>query len=310
MKPLTWQSRSGVVALACVLLLLPFASRVRALDKQGSAHGGGVGGEDTGVHVSGSLMLGTALYNPSYAARPDNSGIALMRYAAHFDLDLIGRRLSIPVDVNLFSDRESRAVKKLSPSELDIISGLTSTWSVGPGAVELGSRVEHDRAVDRHGTSQTYVDARARYLYSLSALVPGLSGVLREGDISGWATLGWFAYNPSYFARPDNTGVALLRYAYHVELSMYRDLVSLGVDTTFFTDKRARDPLRPSELDLTPELIVHLHAFEVHLAYERDMSIDHPGLVQHFLYALAVWSFTGLSHNPAPFEQRGQVASP
>ncbi|MDB4976273.1 MAG: hypothetical protein JWN48_4614 [Myxococcaceae bacterium] len=305
-------SLAASVALVSIVLSVSmlWPTLGRALDKQGSAHGGGVGGDDEGVNVSGSLILGTAMYNPSYAARPDNSGIALMRYAAHLDVDLIGRRLSIPIDLNLFSDRQRSGAKKLSPSELDMISGVSSTWSAGPGAVEFGSRVEHDRSIDRAGKSQTYIDARARYLYSVAALLPGLRGALHGGDVSGWATLGWFAYNPSYFARPDNTGAALLRYAYHVELSMFDDLVSLGVDTTFFTDKHAKDPVRPSELDLTPELIVHLHAFEVHVAYERDMSIDRPGLVQQFVYALAVWSFVGLQHNKEPFEARGQVASP
>ena len=296
--------------LACVASLLAPGSSARALDKQGSAHGGGIAGAESGVAVSGSVVLGAALYNPSYAARPDNTGIALMRYAAHVDLDLIGQRLSIPFDVNLFSDRERSGARKLSATELDLISGVSSTWPVGPGAVELGSRVEHDRPLDRAGATQTYVDTRARYLYSLAALVPDVSRVLRGGDLSGWFTLGWFAYNPSYFARPDNTGRALFRYAFHTELSLLDDLVSLGVDTTFFTDKHAGDPVRPSELDLTPELILHLHAFEVHVAYERDMSIDHAGLVQQFVYALAVWSFSGLSHNRTPFETRGQVLSP
>ena len=46
-----------------------------------------------------------SLYNPTYAARPDNTGLALFRYAAHFDFDLIGRRLSIPLDLNMFTDR-------------------------------------------------------------------------------------------------------------------------------------------------------------------------------------------------------------
>lgn len=302
--------RFSISLFGCLLALLALRASARALDKQGSAHGGGVAGAESGVSVSGSLVLGAALYNPSYAARPDNSGIALMRYAAHVDLDLIGQRLSIPFDVNLFSDRERSAARKLSASELDLISGLSSTWNVGAGGLEFGSRVEHDRPVDRAGATQTYVDTRARYLYSLAALVPELARVLRDGDLSGWFTLGWFAYNPSYFARPDNTGRALLRYAFHTELSVLSDLVSLGVDTTFFTDRHAHDPVRPSELDLTPELIVHLDAFEVHVAYERDMSIDRAGLVQQFVYALAVWSFSGLSPVSTPFETRGQVLSP
>jgi hypothetical protein len=31
--------------------------------------------------------------------------------------------------------------------------------------------------------------------------------------------------------------------------------------------------------------------FEVHVAYELDMSVDRGGLVQHFVYINAAWSF-------------------
>jgi hypothetical protein len=281
------------------------AASGHALDKQGSAHGGDVAGAERGVGFSGSLILGSALYNPSYAARPDNSGLALMRYAAHFDLDLIGRRLSVPLDVNMFTDREADGGKVLAPSEFDVISGVTSTWPVLGGALEAGARFEHDRPVGRGGASQTYVDARGRYLYSFAPWFPGLAPALWNGDVNGWATLGVFAYNPTYFARPDNTGRALMRYGYHVELSVLDDLVSLGLDFTSFTDRRARRPLRPSELDFTPELIFHFAAYEVHVAYERDLPLDRGGLVQQFVYALVAWSFEGVAPHTEALGHRG-----
>lgn len=289
--------RSLPIAFALLAALPSFhALPARALDKQGSAHGGSLEGATSGFAISGNFMLGASLYNPTYAARPDNSGLALMRYAAHGDLDLIGRRLSIPLDLNLFTDRERDGGEKLAPSELDIITGLSSTWALGPGALELGSRVEHDRPIDRAGAKQTYVDARARYLFSAASLAPGLTRALAGGDLGGWLTLGWFAYNPNYFARPNNTGRALLRYAAHLSVSTLDGLVALGLDATFFTDRTADNPVRPSELDLTPEVVLHLGDFEVHLAYERDMQIDRdrrsPRLTQHFVYMVASWSFS------------------
>jgi hypothetical protein len=271
-----------------------FAHAASAIDKQGSAHGGEVGGESTGFGLSGSLMVGVSVYNQTYAARPDNTGLALMRYAGHADVDLIGRRLSIPVDVNMFSDRTQQGGKKLRPSELDVIAGLTSTWGVGPGALELGTRFENDRPLDVSGSSQSYVDARARYLFSLAAVVPALRPALHEGDLRGWGTLGWFVYNPSYYARPDNTGKALFRYALHLELSGLGDQLAFGVDATMFTDRQAPSVLRPSELDLAPELILRRGDFELHLAYERDMPLDRGGLVQQFVYLLGAWGFTAL----------------
>lgn len=272
------------------------AAPAHALDKQGSAHGGAAAGAQTGVGVTGSVMLGLSPYNPSYAARPDNSGLALMRYAGHLDVDLIGRRLSVPVDVNMFSDRERGGGRALLPSEVDVIAGVTSTWDVARGAVEAGARVEHDRPADGDGTSQTYGDARVRYLFSLAALAPGAATALRDGDLRAYATAGWFAVNRSYFARPNNSGLALFRYALHAELSLFAHHLAVGADATFFTDRHAASVVRPSELDFTPELIVCGGRFEVHLAYERDMPIDGGDpthKVQQFVYVLAGWSFGG-----------------
>jgi hypothetical protein len=269
-----------------------------------------VEGATSGFGVSGSLMTGVAVYNPTYAARPDNTGRALMRYAGHADIDLVGRRLSIPLDVNLFTDRDRAGAREFAPTELDLIGGVTSTWGLGPTALELGTRVEHDRPVDRDGASQTYVDARARLLASAGAIWPGLRDALRNGDVGGTVTLGWFAHNPSYFARPDNTGRALLRYAARGQISVLDGLVAFGLDATMFTDREASNPLRPSELDLTPEIIFHRRAFELHVAYERDMPLDRGGLVQQFVYVLGVWSFSLLDPAPAPPAQPAPPGQP
>jgi hypothetical protein len=295
---------------ALVVGLCLCARSAQALDKQGSAHAGAVEAEGEGFNVSGALTFGSAVINPSYAARPDNTGKALFRYAAHADVDLLGRRLSIPLDVNLFTDRERRGPAVLAPTELDLIGGITSTWNAGPGALEIGTRVERDMPVDRGGFSQTYVDARARYLYSAAAVAPAVGRALADGDLSGHVTLGAFAYNPTYAARPDNTGLALLRYAARSELSVWRDVYSIAVDTTFFTDRRASSVLAPSELDLTYEVILRTAPWELHLAYERDMPLDRGGLVQSFVYALVVWGFDLRRPEPAPLLNRGAIPSP
>lgn len=255
-----------------------------------------MGGSGSGFGVSGAAGLGVSLYNPSYAARPNNTGHALMRYLAHWDIDLVGEKLSIPLDLNMFSDRDRHGALVLSPTELDVIEGLTSTWELGTGAVEFGARGEIDAPLDTLGGSysQGYVDVRTRYLFSLAQVSPSVRSSLGGGDVSGWATLGVFAFNPTYAARPDNSGNALLRYALHVETSFLDDHMAIGVDGTTFTDRQT-NVVRPSELDFTPELIGRLDPFEVHLAYERDMPIDglgsDPGYVQSFVYLLGLWSF-------------------
>lgn len=281
-------------ALSCAFAGTCLALPAHALDKQGSAHGGQVNASESGFGVSGSVGLGVSLYNPTYAARPDNTGLALMRYLGHADVDLIGERLSIPLDVNVFSDRDRRGALIFAPTEVDVIGGLTSTWALGPGAVEFGARGELDSPVDEGSYRQGYLDARARYLFSVAQMATGLDRALGGGDIAGWATLGVFAWNPTYAARPDNSGNALLRYAVHVEASFLDQHVAVGVDGTTFTDRRT-NAVRPCELDFTPELIGRLDPFELHLAYERDMPLDDlgttPGYVQSLLYVLAMWSF-------------------
>jgi hypothetical protein len=139
--------------------------------------------------------------------------------------------------------------------------------------------------------------------------------------VSGWFTLGWFAYNPSYAARPDNSGLALLRYVVHTEISFFDDLVSIGFDATMFTDRKT-NAIKPSELDFTPELIVHVDPFEAHLAYEQDLPLDRTaadeadveaknrGMRQRFVYVLGVWNFDLVHEKAKPLEERGHIVSP
>lgn len=281
------------------VLVTCFPGTARALDKQGSAHGGDVAGHDSGFAVTGAASFGFSPYNPTYAARPDATGHTLLRAALHLDVDLIGRLLSIPLDVNVFSDRDRRGASKLLPTELDLIGGVTSTWALGPGALELGLRGEHDRPIDRGTYTQSYVDFRSRYLFSLKPVVSGLESSLGRGDVLGYVTLGAFLINPTYAARPDNSGLALFRYVAHVETWMWNTHIGLGLDATFFTDRQA-SLLGPSELDFTPELIGRWEPFEIHLAYERDMPLDRGGLVQHFVYVLGVWAFEAVAHDEVP----------
>jgi hypothetical protein len=237
------------------------------------------------------LSFGVAVYNPSYAARPDNTGLALLRLAPHVDFDIIGRHLSVPLDINLFSDRERSGGKKLLPSEFDVISGLTSTWALGAAtALEFGVRGERDMPVDRSGFSQSYADVRARLLYSLEPAWPALGRALGQGNLSGAATLGWFAYNPSYAARPDNTGRALLRYGLSINLDAFEHHLGVGVDFVSFSD-RTTNGLTPTELDFTPSLAYHAGLAHFQLAYERDMPLDRSGLVQQFVIASASVDF-------------------
>jgi hypothetical protein len=316
------QARCSTICALAFLATILTPNEARALDKQGSAHGGGVEGPTSGFAMSGSVAAGVSLYNPTYAARPNNTGLTLLRVAGHLDIDVIGRRLSIPLDVNLFTDRTARpGARFLVPSEIDVISGLTSTWKLGPGAIEGGARIEHDRGLDGGGNAhtstsaneQTYADVRARYLMSLAAIAPDAARRLADGDVSGWLTAGWFAVNRAYFARPDNTGLALFRYSAHVELAVWEKRLAVVLDTTMFTDRRSTNIVRPSELDLTAGVVVRpfgRDGAELHVAYERDMPADRGGLVQQLAYVLGVVPFDILSSSvPASEVEREREES-
>jgi hypothetical protein len=286
----------------CLILVLAASAPVLALDKQGAAHGGDVEGPSKGQEIGGSLLVGVALYNPSYAARPDNTGLALLRVAPHMDFDLIGHRLSIPLDVNLFTDRQLDGAQKLIPTELDVITGLTSTWGLfKAGAIELGARYERDMPIYKGSDlTQSYADARAKLLLGLTDMHPGIKSFFEGNALNASFTLGYFAYNPTYAARPDNTGRALLRYAAHLDMFVPETYLGLYLDTTFFSDKHADHKARPSELDLTVGVALRLSPFELSIAFETDMPLDEGSYTQQMLFFYASWSFTAFSTQEEP----------
>ena len=55
----------------------------------------------------GLCRIGWLFHNQEYFARPDNTGRALFRYVAHFDLDLYKQKFVLFGDVNMFTDREA-----------------------------------------------------------------------------------------------------------------------------------------------------------------------------------------------------------
>ena len=175
-----------------LVLALP-ATTARALDKQGAAHRGGAGAAASAalVGMSGQVFGGLMPYNPTYAATPDNRGHALVRAGGHVDVDLPHLHVFVPLDLNVFTDRDRGGARRLAPSEVDLIGGVATMTALPGGSGELGARVEWDRAADGGSAAQHYADLRARYMLA----TPG-------GLLSGWAALGWFFWNPSLLRAP------------------------------------------------------------------------------------------------------------
>lgn len=273
----------ALVALASLCIGAPAA----ALNKQGMsapadavAHAG-----PAWINLSGYLFGGAMVYNPSYAARPDNSGRALTRWGAHVDVDLLDRRLTLSYDANVFSDAD--ADSRLRPSEHDHIVGLLARWR----SLELGTHYEIDSPADRPGMSQSYVDAHARWYWDLGAAWPALREKLPRQNVYGFFTIAGFLFNETYAARPDLSGLALLRAVAHVEIDLYRPYVTLSVDLNFFTDRQVNYGLVPSELDTTVGVVVHLGDFDIAVMAENDRPIDRGGLQQSYVSTILSYRF-------------------
>ena len=57
--------------------------------------------------VRGYLLSGAFMSNPSFAARPDNSGLVGLRHMIHLETDLYKENLQFYTDQNFFSDRQA-----------------------------------------------------------------------------------------------------------------------------------------------------------------------------------------------------------
>jgi hypothetical protein len=255
------------------------------------------------------VFAGVFLFNPSYAARPNNTGIVLFRYGLHLDADLYHRWLSLSYDLNVFTDRTDGAVNPIAPTEHDHIVGLLSTIPL-PRHLELTLAVHYEadrpgfeatgpirrilpdcgpgrsQVCYQAGYSQSYLDAYARLQYT-------------HPRISVFAAFGGFLWNETYAARPDNSGLAFLRYVLHAEIPLLKNLV-YRLDLNFFTDRQDGWVI-PTELDVTSELAMRLGAFELKLVGEADLPLrsypggpnppTQPGLRQEYLALMGSWSF-------------------
>ena len=226
--------------------------------------------------IQGYLLSSAFIYNPTFAARPDNTGLVGMRYMVHLETDLYKEYLQFYTDQNFFSDRQNGWIIL---SEWDTVTALTGTIN------NWGWRLQYERdaPLDRSGLIQAYADALATYRPADARSLSWWRSAFPEQNLTVYAGGGWLFYNHNYFARPDNTGRALFRYVAHADLDLYRNRVVLFVDGNFFTDRSAANVLRPSEFDLVMGLAVRYQDMELALIHERDMPLDGGGLVQRYV---------------------------
>ncbi len=225
----------------------------------------------------GYLLVAPFVSNPTFAARPDNTGLVGMRYMAHVEVDLYKQYLTFYTDQNFFSDRKNGWIELSEWDMTYALTGLIDRW---------GWRIQYERdaPLDKSGLKQVYADAMATGNLHAAEDFSWWRKYFPNQNLNAYAGFGWLFHNSNYFARPDNTGRALFRYVAHADIDLYKNKVVLYGDTNFFTDRELSNKLKPTELDWIVGLAFRFQDdYEVSVYREQDLSLDKPGsLIQEY----------------------------
>jgi hypothetical protein len=224
--------------------------------------------------VQFSAIVSDFVHNTSFTARPDNTGLVKHRYLGHLELTPQWSPVSLIIDSNFFTDKTR---DEFRPSEWDQTIGLLYRYQRWAALL----RYERDMPIDKSGLVQAYTEIEG--LYNQNDLL------VKKSQF--YAGLGWLFATQNYFARPNNTGRALLRYVLHAEVPVYDDWLWLIGDTNFLTDRRESNPFAPSELDWIVGVAFRWKAWEVMAFQETDQSIDRGGLTQKYFAIQLKWSW-------------------
>jgi hypothetical protein len=197
------------------------------------------GDHDDESLIGGYLLAGAFISNPSFAARPDNTGRVGMRYMLHAETDLYKKYLTFYSDQNFFSDRDNGWIEL---SEWDQTYGLTGTIAHWNWRVQY----ERDAPLDKSGLKQIYADGLVNYRIRSHEDWAWWRRTFPKNSFTAYAGAGWLFHNQDYFARPDNTGRALFRYVGHFDLDLYKQKVVFFGDFNMFTDREASNVARPT----------------------------------------------------------------
>lgn len=224
----------------------------------------------------GYLLTAPFISNPSFAARPDNTGLVGMRHMLHLEIDLYKQYLTFYTDQNFFSDRRDGWIKL---TEWDMTYALT-------GLIDrFGWRIQYERdaPLDRSGIKQVYGDVLFTARYQAGQESAWWKRMLPNQNLTAYAGPGWLFHNSNYFARPDNTGRALFRYVAHADLDLYRNRVVLYADTNMFTDRERGNKVAPTELDWIVGIALRWQDLELSVYREEDRPLDRNTLVQKYV---------------------------
>jgi hypothetical protein len=233
----------------------------------------------------GYFLTAAFVSNPTFAARPDNTGLVGLRHMLHLETDLYKQYLTFYTDQNFFSDRTKGWIEL---SEWDGTFALT-------GLVDrFGWRIQYERdaPLDKSGTKQVYADTLLTSRFQATEDLSWWKGIFPNQNLTAYAGAGWLFHNSNYFSRPDNTGKALFRYVAHADFDLYKNRVVLYGDMNFFTDREAGNKLNPTEMDWIIGLALRFREdMEISVYREQDQPLDKPGLVQKYVAVQLRYSF-------------------
>ncbi len=233
----------------------------------------------------GYFLTAAFVSNPSFAARPDNTGLVGLRHMLHLETDLYKQYLTFYTDQNFFSDRTKGWITLSEWDGTYAFTGLIDRW---------GWRLQYERdaPLDKSGLVQAYADTLLTSRFQARQDFSWWQRTFPNQNLTAYAGAGWLFHNSSYFARPDNTGRALFRYVAHADLDLYKNRVVLYGDMNFFTDREAGNKLNPTELDWVIGVALRFRDdMELSLYQEQDQPLDKAGLVQKYTAVQLRYSF-------------------
>lgn len=232
--------------------------------------------ESEATLFEGYVLTGAFVSNPTFAARPDNTGLVGLRHMMHLETHLYKQYLTFYTDQNVFSDRTNGWITLTEWDMTYALTGLVDRW---------GWRIQYERdaPLDRSGIRQAYADTMATGRFQAAEDLSWWRQQFPNQNLNAYAGFGWLFHNSQYFARPDNTGRALFRYVAHFDADLYKNRVIFFGDFNLFTDREVNNTLRPTELDWMVGLAFRVEDdYEVSVYREQDRPLDRPGLVQEY----------------------------
>ena len=232
----------------------------------------------------GYFLTAAFIDNPTFAARPDNTGLVGLRHMLHLETDLYKQYLTFYTDQNFFSDRKTGWIK---------LSEWDGTYAFTGMLDRIGWRLQYERdaGLDRRTLIQEYGDVLVTARFQAVQDSGWWRRTFPRQNLTAYAGAGWLFHNSDYFARPDNTGRALFRYVAHADLDLYRNKVVLYGDTNLFTDRDASSKVRPTELDWIIGLALRWRDAELSVYREEDRPLDRDTLVQKYVAVQLRFSF-------------------